>query len=660
MRRWAPIAPLLLVGIMVTGCQTPQPATITTRSLLSEMTNLERLARWPSPAFTCRQFSSYDRHSTTEQDADTWFANMDRGYYLREEAHGGRTEYVMMDAAGPGAIVRIWSANPDGTLRVYLDHADEPIIEAPFKALLGGAWPGLPEPLAGQRSKGWNLYFPIPYAAHCKVTCDAKDLYYHINYRTYSADTPMQTFTPKDLEDLVGQIADVARVLREPAPPKVQVWGTGFEVPVGETTTALSLESDEPAALQELWLKVEGEEQALQRLTLRLVFDEHETVACPLVDFFGSGSTLEPYASLPMGVMNDGAMYSRWLMPFQQSVRVLIDNHGHDAVRAWLRVVPVEYEWAEDSLYFHAGWRTHRRVPTRPYRDLNVVTVAGQGVYVGTVLEIANPVKAWWGEGDEKIYVDNELFPSHFGTGTEDYFGYAWGSNEEFDHAYHAQPRADGPRSYGHAVNNRWHLLDCIPFVEQLQFDMELWHWWAGKVPEVSTLAYWYGRPEAEDDLEAPQPSDLARVSLAPYEPMRVPGAIEGEELRIVQRTGLVEVQEIDGCSNDRHLWWREGEPDDELILAFPVEEEGRYQVYARFVQAPDYGMVQLLLDGKQVREPLDLYAPRVTVSPEMFLGVFELSGGEHQLTIRMVGANPQAEKKYMCGLDYLRLRPGD
>ena len=34
---------------------------------------------------------------------------------------------------------------------------------------------------------------------------------------------------------------------------------------------------------------------------------------------------------------------------------------------------------------------------------------------------------SWWGEGDEKIWVDGESFPSIFGTGTEDYFGGAWG-----------------------------------------------------------------------------------------------------------------------------------------------------------------------------------------------------------------------------------------
>ena len=63
----------------------------------------------------------------------------------------------MMDAEGPGAVVRIWSANPAGTLRVYLDHAVEPVLEVPMTEVLGGTFPGLPKPLAGERSRGWNL-----------------------------------------------------------------------------------------------------------------------------------------------------------------------------------------------------------------------------------------------------------------------------------------------------------------------------------------------------------------------------------------------------------------------------------------------------------------------------------------------------------------------
>ncbi len=100
----------------------------------------------------------------------------------------------MMDAAGPGAIVRIWSANPAGTIRIYLDGAAQPVIEAPMSTLLGGKFPGLARPIAGEYSKGWNLYFPLPYAKSCKVTSDQGNFYYHVNYRTYAAGTAVESF----------------------------------------------------------------------------------------------------------------------------------------------------------------------------------------------------------------------------------------------------------------------------------------------------------------------------------------------------------------------------------------------------------------------------------------------------------------------------------
>ncbi len=162
-------------------------ATITTSSLIDEMTDLSGMAEFPNPAYTCKQFSSYDRGA--KSPTENWFANGDAGQYLRIEESDGRKEYVMMDTAGPGAIVRIWSANPAGTLRIYLDGASEPVIEAQMSELLGGKFPGLPQPIAGEYSKGWNLYFPIPYAQHCKVTSDKGGFYYHVNYRTYPPGT---------------------------------------------------------------------------------------------------------------------------------------------------------------------------------------------------------------------------------------------------------------------------------------------------------------------------------------------------------------------------------------------------------------------------------------------------------------------------------------
>jgi Protein of unknown function (DUF2961) len=145
-------------------------------------------------------------------------------------------------------------------------------------------------------------------------------------------------------------------------------------------------------------------------------------------------------------------------------------------------------------------------LPTRPFRDWHVGTLEGTGHQVGTMLDVENPPStAWWGEGDEKIFVDGEAFPSLFGTGTEDYFGYAWSTPEPFAHAYHAQTRAPGASFAGQFSMNRFHVLDPIPFTRSLRFDFEIWHWSDTSIA-ADALLYWYARPGGRDDF--PRPAD--------------------------------------------------------------------------------------------------------------------------------------------------------
>lgn len=311
-------------------------------------------------------------------------------------------------------------------------------------------------------------------------------------------------------------------------------------------------------------------------------------------------------------------------------------------------------------MYFHAGLRAIYDAPTRPLRDFNYVTIEGRGVYVGTALTVANPVRNWWGEGDEKIYVDEDRFPSIFGTGTEDYFGYAWCSNRVFQHAYHNQPRCDGPDNYGITCVDRWHILDAIVFRRRLKFDMELWHHVADARVSHQVVSYWYARPGARSNT----PRVAARLNyrplhLPPYQPPRVAGAIEGEQMRVLACDGTATPQTISGCSNDQHLWWRDAPgPGARLRLAFRVPAAGRYRVVARFLMAPDYGITRLKINGQPAGAPVDLYADGIRVSDERVLGVFELQRGENTLEAEVVGTNPKAIRRFMFGLDYLRLEP--
>jgi hypothetical protein len=190
-------------ALLATTCSC---AEVTLESLLGELTDFTAVARWPEPEFTCKQASSYDR-ATVAPDKPGWFANSDQNQFIRIEKNQSCTEKVMLDAEGPGCIVRFWlttDKNKKGTLRIYLDGAAEPSLTFPAYDLLSsdlhvGPPLGQPHPSYQPDGNGGNtLYLPIPYRRHCKVTWEETSQsarYYQINYRTYPPGTPVQTFS---------------------------------------------------------------------------------------------------------------------------------------------------------------------------------------------------------------------------------------------------------------------------------------------------------------------------------------------------------------------------------------------------------------------------------------------------------------------------------
>ncbi|MGQ9696821.1 MAG: glycoside hydrolase family 172 protein [Armatimonadota bacterium] len=519
MRRFALVFGLLCfaAGTASTG------APLSVAQFLQEMVDLERLTRMPSPHYVSRQFSSYDRASRLEGGRKVnWFANGDAGHYLRDERRGGEVEHVMMDAEGPGVITRIWSANPDNTrIRFYIDGAQEPTFEADFLALTTGRVQPFAFPFSHRLSAGANLYFPIPFAKHCKVTHTGRGIYYHIDYRTYPKGTAIKSFNPGDLEALRPAIERVGKVLSNPDVLNMR--------PSRKVTVVLRpgerkdvLREAGPAAVRYLAVRVEAAdlESALRQTHLTFRFDSRgPQVDCPLGDFFGTGPGANPYTSLPCTVTKEGELRSRWVMPFRQAAVMSLANLSEQPVRVFVQAAVGPYRWTAQSCHFYARWRADFDVPTRPFRDMRWVEVSGAGRYVGSTLEITNPWSDWWGEGDEKIYVDGEAFPSYFGTGTEDYFGYAWGSPQLYTHAYHAQPRCDGPGTFGHNSEVRWHLFDDIPFAKGIIFDLELWHWREGRVPIYARMAYYYAKPGAVDD-HPPVARGALRMPVKPARPL--------------------------------------------------------------------------------------------------------------------------------------------
>jgi hypothetical protein len=293
---------------------------------------------------------------------------------------------------------------------------------------------------------------------------------------------------------------------------------------------------------------------------------------------------------------------------------------------------------------------------TRPFRDWNYLTARGRGVFAGVAFTVGNPRGGWWGEGDEKIFVDGESFPSTFGTGTEDYYGYAWASVIRFTHAYHNQPLAE---RRGMTSLNRWHVIDRIPFAKSFRFDMEIWSW-PDTVLNMSVLPYWYARPGSSHTFKPLTAERLRRPLMPDLKIRKVKGAIEGENMRVLTGTARVGPQHIPACSGEKHMWWRPRGPGERLTLGFAAPQAGTYNVFAGFLKASNYGIAQLYVNGAKAGAPIDLYSPSLAASAERRLGKFKLKKGENTLSAEIVGIHPKARKAWMFGLDYIRLAPAD
>ena len=464
-----------------------QAKTLTEADLLARMTDLDQLTRLQT-GITSHQASSYSRLEQT-----SWGANGDAGQYLRVEEDG---QAVMLETDGPGCVFRIWSANPQGRLLLYLDGATSPSYTFDFAQLFTGQLEPFRQPLVYQRDgarSASDCYFPIPFAKHLKICADSKlGQYYHFNYLKFPDDWTVPSFKlPLDgpaqqvLDEVVEAWSHPGRDPKRRLPGQQTLRGS-LTLRPGQTIQLADLAG--PGSVRAIRTKVACEQRDFPRkLLLRGVWDDASLpqVLSPLGPFYGYDWATPEWGSLISGCL-DGQSYFYYPMPFR--------GHAELSLTSCLELpaqLEYEVEWAPspqpaDMAYFYARWRQERDSPTFDYP---ILETAGHGHFVGVSLQIDHPIGGWWGEGDEKVWVDDEQFPNWIGTGSEDYFGDAWGIR------FLAAP------SFGCSYNQgaktcpyRWHVLDCIPFTKRFRMTLENYGVWNNfdHEHEYSTVAYWY------------------------------------------------------------------------------------------------------------------------------------------------------------------------
>ena len=281
--------------------------------------------------------------------------------------------------------------------------------------------------------------------------------------------------------------------------------------------------------IRHIWFTVlSGDPMVMRDLTLRMYWDgaQDPCVESPLGDFFGVGHGA--VSSYSCAVLNMSAsefhgpkagINCYFPMPFSNCARITLSSEGKGGGILYYQIdYDVLPSIPEDMGRFHAWWNrnttpsssTLNAAPALPdgKRDKHNLTdkhnyliadIEGRGHYVGCNLSIESRGFGWWGEGDDMFMVDGLKWPPDLhGTGSEDYFGHAWGMQKEnafpFNGvSYHKE--FNRPYGVGDKITSyRYHIADPVVFQKSLRVTIE--HGGAyhpnDRADDMTSVAYWY------------------------------------------------------------------------------------------------------------------------------------------------------------------------
>ena len=278
-----------------------------------------------------------------------------------------------------------------------------------------------------------------------------------------------------------------------------------IELPAGSTTTIMDV--DGPATIQHIWITLDN--QRFRDVILRAYWDDEEnpSIEVPVGDFFGC-----PFKkrlninALAINVNPTGGLNCYFPMPFRKHAKITVENRAPEAIGGFFYAISYELgDVPEELAYMHAQFR--RTNPVQYGDDYVIVDgIQGRGHYVGTQMGWQQNTEGWWGEGEIKAFIDgDEEFPTYCGTGTEDYFGGAWGFMGNYSAPFlgyqDTMTLGDNPRSTNSVGNRhsmyRFHVMDPIRFDSDLKVTMQAIGWRSeGRFlplqDDICSVAYWY------------------------------------------------------------------------------------------------------------------------------------------------------------------------
>jgi hypothetical protein len=300
-----------------------------------------------------------------------------------------------------------------------------------------------------------------------------------------------------------------------------QGWKISPSINIEGKTTFTLADITGPGSIRSIWMTPTGN---WRWLVLRFYWDDETepSVEVPVADFFASGwarwDRCPLISSAPVCVNPRCGFNCYWPMPFRKKCRITMENLADEKMTLYYQINYVLGDVPTNAAYFHAQFRRQN-----PLRDKGIYTildgVEGSGQYVGTYLAYGPHRTGWWGEGEVKFFIDgDDQFPTICGTGTEDYFGGAWGFGANYsapflgytDITNLTQPNRPMGRHGNRHGMYRFHILDPIRFQKNLCVTMQAIGWrsegrYLPLQDDIASVAFWY---QAEPHVPFPTLQD--------------------------------------------------------------------------------------------------------------------------------------------------------
>ena len=293
--------------------------------------------------------------------------------------------------------------------------------------------------------------------------------------------------------------------------------------------TAVLVDMDGPGIIQHMWFTG----YVGHSFILRIYWDgcENPSVEAPLSAFFGCAYDENfadrdgryPVLNSAMLLVAPGRGFnSYWKMPFARHCRITMENRGPEDNVLYYMITGCRCSLPENIGYFHASYRQAH--PVTKGRSYTVIDgIRGKGQFAGITLSAGmNGNNTCWVEGEARMYIDDDIYPSLHYTGTEDYFvgSYGFGNDihlkqyQTYSGLYTGMYAILGDNAAFYNGQQRFmlyrlHIPDPVFFQTGFKMTLDNLGWTGPRYDDYTSVAYWYQTLPFAPLKELPPDSEL-------------------------------------------------------------------------------------------------------------------------------------------------------